>query len=196
MTDLLETVYCEEFVTDEDHPAGQYVFVCSVCQRDLSDGPCPDHAPTGAPGFRPVECVAEPKHPLMLVHDRDDYGFTCPLCRLKPHVDAEREAQRCRHWGWRSWRVTSWLASRAYALGVVASSGVSFGDGHDGCVGFVRLRGQRPYILGFSRETWRCWSRGHRRGEHVGFGFCGKCLPWPCCGSQMVEHAAGCKEAD
>lgn len=193
----ITAAYCELFTHfDEDVPGDAY-FTCSVCDRSVDDKPCVDHAPVEVPGLRLTECAAERGH-YAFVHDRDDYGVQCPYCRLDEYAEQDRQARQCRHWGWRSWRITRYLTRRAYSLGVISGSCTSFGDGHDGCVTFSRaLRGERPYILGVSREEWRCWLIGHhRRGEPVGFGFCGKCVPWPCCGSIREDHNTGCAEAD
>ena len=96
---------------------------------------------------------------------------------------------------WRRWRVTNWLVAKAYVLGIIAgSSWCSHPAG--GYVNRVNWRGRRPYLLGLMREEWRCWLVGrHRPGVHVGFGYCGKCVPWTCCGSTDVDHRAGCAEA-
>ncbi len=192
MTTIAEP-YNEVFVTDDDHPAGLYAFACNICDRDVGDGPCPDHAPTEFPGLRLVDCAADPPH-LVWVYEREDYGCPCFVCMAEEQAKRDAEARQCRHWPWRSWKVTGRVARWLYALGIVSGTCWSLGDGHDGCVTFYP-RGSRPYRLGVSKETWRCWLKGrHRRGEEVGFGFCGKCMPWPCCGAETVEHVAGCRE--
>lgn len=193
--DLLNT-YTELFVMyDSDDNQVPPHFECSNCDRDVTDEPCPSHAPlTDLPGLRLIDCDAAPRH-YTWAHQRDDYGLPCPWCQLADHAERDRLARQCRHWGWRKWQVTRWLAGQAYALGVIGGYGTTSGDGHDWCVTYGRFRGSRPYVLGAAKTTWRCWSRGHRRGEEVGFGFCGKCVPWPCCGSEHEAHAAGCTEA-
>jgi hypothetical protein len=195
MNDLLNT-YSEVLVIEDD-AVGQTVvrWECSRCDHDVSDEPCPDHAPLAdLPGLRLIECDANPKH-YTWVHQRDDYGVPCPWCLLADHAKREAEARQCRHWGWRRTRAFRKLVGVAYILGVITGSGSTWGDGHDWCVTITHFRGERPYILGFSRETWRCWLKGrHRRGEPVGFGFCGKCVPWPCCGSKREAHNPGCVE--
>ncbi|MEU7980513.1 hypothetical protein AB0B63_18515 [Micromonospora sp. NPDC049081] len=189
--------YQERFVLTDDentYPDGT-VFACNVCDTPVDDRPCPQHAPTEVPGLRLVDCKAEPRH-LLWVHDRDDYGTPCYLCAYIEQAEQERQARQCRHWGWRSWKAIWWLSLKLYALGVSKGGSITRGDGHDGCVTFGRLTGNRSYILGVSRDVWRCWLSGHRRGEPVGFGFCGKCVPWPCCGSSREEHNTGCPEGD
>ena len=189
--------YQEQFVLVDDEytgPAGT-AFACNICGTPVDDQPCPDHAPTAVPGLRLVDCDAEPRH-LLWVHDRDDYGVPCYLCQAIEREEKDRAARQCRHWGWRSWRATWWLSLKLYALGVSTGGSITRGDGHDGCVTFGRMRGNSSYLLGVSRDTWRCWLSGHRRGEPVGFGFCGKCMPWPCCGSIREEHNPTCAEAD
>ncbi|MEV0214254.1 hypothetical protein [Micromonospora sp. NPDC050695] len=189
--------YQEQFVLDSDEytgPAGT-VFACNICDTPVDDQPCPVHAPNAVAGLRLVDCDAEPRH-LLWVHDRDDYGIPCYLCAWVKQAEAERLERQCRHWPWRTWRITSWLDRRAYSLGITGSGGNTYGDGHNGCVTGVRFRGSRSYILGVSRDVWRCWLSGHRRGEPVGFGFCGKCVPWPCCQSIREEHTATCVEGN
>ncbi len=194
MNDLLNT-YTELFVMyDEDDNSVLPHFECSQCERHVDNEPCPDHAPiTDLPGLRLIECDATPKH-YTWVHQRDDYGVPCPWCLLDDQAKRDAEARQCRHWGWRRTRLFRWFSFWAYSMGIISGSSHSTGDGCNWC---VRLfwRGKRPYVLGFSRETWRCWLKGrHRRGEPVGFGFCGKCVPWPCCGSQREAHVQGCAE--
>lgn len=43
-TDTLAPPYVEEFVTDDEHPAGLYAFACNICQRDVG-GLCGRCAP-------------------------------------------------------------------------------------------------------------------------------------------------------
>lgn len=194
-TDTLVPHYVETFVMDEDHPTGQCGFICSICRYDVSDGPCPDHAPTDVPGLRLVDCTKEPRHWLW-VHDAEDYGCPCYQCLVNEQADRDAEARQCRHWPWRRWKATRWVCGQMYASGIASSGGtLSWGDGHSWCQSRLpHLRGKRVYILWVDRNTWNCWRSGHRRGEEVGFGFCGKCMPWPCCGAQTVAHLAGCRE--
>jgi hypothetical protein len=184
-----------------DRPAW---WACNLDGREIDPNVgCPDHAPRNIPGLAPVECEADPPHAPMwrLDGEHNGYGNPCPSCVYNGVAADLRKAtktDRCYHWPWRRWAATKWAAGKAYSLGVI--SGYSLNGHAPGgwCVGFHRaLRGKRPYLLGVSRETWRCWLIGHhRRGEEVGFGFCGKCVPWPCCGSQRQEHVAGCVEDD
>lgn len=195
MFDLLTEPYYETFEFPEGGPA---FFACNGCGRDVSIDPCPDHAPAAFPGLRLAECEATPKH-VVFVHDRDDYGAPCPYCVLNGYWEKERLARQCRHWAWRRWKLTHKVCGWLYVLGVTSSGGGwQSGDGHNGCLPdkSLRLRGKRPYLLGVSRETWRCWLVGHhRRGEEVGFGFCGKCMPWPCCGAETADHKPRCPDA-
>lgn len=194
--------YTEVFVvyrTEEDATAGRSNphFQCSVCGQDVTDLPCPDHAPmTDLPGRRLVDCTATPRH-YIWSHKREDYGHPCPQCIVADNVARDLEARACRHWGWRRWRLTHRIAGFLYSSGITTGGGSAWGNGHDWCLDKLpSLRGKRSYVLGFSTNTWRCWLRGrHRRGEEVGFGFCGKCAPWPCCGAKTFDHASGCREA-
>jgi hypothetical protein len=177
-------------------------FACNLCGRDVSadNQGCPGHAPHDVPGLNRAECWANPPHAPVWTLDgeQNGYGNPCPQCMYDGVAADLARANRCRHWPWRRWRATGWLVRKAYTLGVISGSGSMWGSGeydHKWCVQGLRRRGRRRYILGVSRETWRRWLVGHhRRGEEVGFGFCGKCLPWPCCGSQRVEHAQGCTQ--
>lgn len=194
--DLLDT-YTEVFVMgDED--GGEFAphFECSHCERNVDDQPCPDHFPAEHPCLQLVECWSEPKHQLWVVN-RDDYGFPCPLCRLKPYIEQDAEDRQCRHWAWRRTAAWRWLVGNAYRFGVISSSRASWGDGHSWCTDGLSFRGRRPYILGVSRDTWRCWLKGrHLRGDDLGmFGFCSKCLPCAACGSKRFDHEADCPEA-
>jgi hypothetical protein len=86
-------------------------------------------------------------------------------------------------------------ASRVYSLGL--SSGSSFchdGDGTNTVT--IHWRGKRCYFLGWPRWKWRCLLKFHHwPGELVGcFDFCGKCVPWPCCGSTVRAHVQGCPD--
>jgi hypothetical protein len=188
--DLLDS-YTEVFVMDGENGETKPHFECSQCDREVDDEPCPDHAPlTDLPGLRLIECDADPKH-YTWVHQRDDYGIPCPWCLLNDQAKQDAEARQCRHLRWRRTRAFRWLAGMAYSLGVISGSCHSKADGCDWCV-TLYWRGSRPYILGASRDTWHCWRRRHRRGEEVGFGFCGKCVPCPDCTSETASHREGC----
>lgn len=200
MNEVLAEPYYEVFVMDDEYPAGKCGFLCSTCRRPVDDAPCPDHAPHEVPGLALVECEATPRHwAWVLAGDGNGYGIPCYRCILDEQA-AERRATEDRrngHWvnRWRYWKLTGWAASWAYRLGVISGYGAEMGA-HEGwrvhAIGW-RWR-SRPYVLGVKREVWRCWLRGHRRGEEVGFGFCGKCVPWPCCGSIRQAHKPGCGE--
>lgn len=100
---------------------------------------------------------------------------------------------------WRTGRTARLLRrlwSRCYTLGITSNGPGWCWDTHgEHLTHRPRLRGSRPYVLGVKRETWRCWLHGHRRGEPVGFGYCGRCVPWPCCGATTLDHHPDCKEA-
>jgi hypothetical protein len=192
--------YYELLILDfgTDRPAW---WACNLCGREIPDGQgCPAHAPRDVPGLRRAECDADPKHPPVWYLDGENYGTPCPSCiyaGVAADLAKAKKTDRCYHWPWRRWSLTHKVAGYLYVTGICASGGgTRWGNGCDRCQDVLpRLRGKRPYILGVPRETWRCWLVGHhRRGEEVGFGFCGKCVPWTCCGSQREDHAAGCTE--
>lgn len=198
--------YIEEFHCaatpegEEDHEHDRALpcrwgFRCNICHRDVGADHCPDHAPLNVPGLRLVDCAATPRHRLWVV-DADDYGPPpCWVCDDVRRAAEAAAARACRHWPWRRWRITNHAANLAYALGIASGvGGWSWGDGHNDCVTF-HVRGRRPYVLGVARSTWRCWLHGHRRGVELGvYGYCGRCLPQPCCGSTGYGHADGCPE--
>lgn len=87
-----------------------------------------------------------------------------------------------------------WFNSKLYVLGVISGSG--FGSFHrDGVWRYdahINLDFRpRPYVLGRQRKFWFHLPRfGH--GYYEVMGMCGKCAPWPCCGSIGYDHAADC----
>lgn len=204
-----------EYLADEDH-GGVYNellildidtnrpawWACNLCGLEIPDRRgCPEHAPQNVPGLERIDCDNDPPHAPMwvLASEANGYGIPCHQCmyeRTAAELAKAQKRDRCYHWPWRSWALTKWVAGKAYTLGIVAGTTTEWGGGHDWCITFrFGLRSKRTYILGVPRTTWRCWLIGHhRRGEEVGFGFCGKCVPWTCCGSQAVEHADGCAE--
>lgn len=154
-----------------------------------------------------ADCDAEPRHNILVPvvdFDEDEITFPtpCPACMAedawKRVIELENAAERRDHrrHPWAPWPITHWLASWAYRLGVISGYGTSYSAVHRGCVGYVHLRGGHPYVLGWPRWKWTCVLRGHHwPGEFIGFECCGKCVPWPCCGSTTYEHATGCDEA-
>lgn len=125
------------------------------------------------------------------------------LCDLIVRLDDAGRPPR-----WRFWRVTSRWASWTYVLGL--SAGVSYGIDRWGAYlyrvipvwrrGYDGKRRLPPYILGWPTGKWRCLLRfGHwpywPDGRPVAFGMCGRCVPWPCCGSIETGHAEGCRDA-
>jgi hypothetical protein len=192
--DLLDA-YTELFVIEDDGDGKAAVrWECSRCDRDVTDQPCPEHAPlTDLPGLRLVECTAEPRH-YTWVHQRDDYGVPCYACLYTEAREAEMAQARCPHRWWNKtglWR--RWVRF-GYSAGFIAGSGMSWSATCDGCCEITRF-GRSSYLLGISRDTWQCWRKGHRRGEDAGIGGpCAKCAPWPCCGSERYDHRDGCAE--
>ncbi len=182
-----------------DRPAW---WACNQCGVEVDpNAGCPDHAPRDVPGLARAECDNIPPHAPVWTLDgeHNGYGNPCPQCMytaVAADLAKARKTDRCYHWPWRRWTATKWAASWAYRLGVISGYGLGCNWGAGPCATGIRpTRHQRPYILGASRDTWRCWLKGrHRRGAEVGSGFCGPCVPWPCCGSEQVEHADGCVE--
>jgi hypothetical protein len=79
-------------------------WACNLCGLRVDDTPCQTHAPLSVPGLRLVDCLAVPRHHLLVV-DREDYGHGCPLCWLD---DAQAElaplqaeaSKRAHRWCW------------------------------------------------------------------------------------------------
>lgn len=89
------------------------------------------------------------------------------------------------------WKVASKVCGWAYSMGVVSGGFYSYTAAGDECGVFLDLH-PRPYVLGKKRERWLHPVRyGHRFYDVL--GMCGKCVPWPCCGSIDVGHAADCE---
>lgn len=171
-----ETLVCGDSVDG----LGDWYFACNICARRLDDQPCPDHAPTEVPGLRLVECDANPPHRMWRV-DGDQYDPPCMICEaaaLQARLDWH---ERCRHWGWRRWRITHRLAGKAYVLGLIAGHGTG-GRHCKGCLSHLGWRGHRPYVLGLVDWHWACLlRRRHWPVTRPGFDFCGKCYPCLSC---------------
>lgn len=184
--------YNESFTSyDADDNEVPWHFECSICRRNVDDEPCSDHAPLGdLPGLRLVDCTASPRHYLW-VHQREDYGVPCYACLYSDERKAALALARCPHRWWQRTHAWRKLVGWGYSLGFIAGSSMTWDATCDGCCAISRF-GRSSYLLGVSRDTWHCWRRGHRRGEEVGFGFCGKCLPCPECGSEKASHREGC----
>lgn len=144
-----------------------------------------------------AECDSGDHLPVYAAADDEaiGYGFPCPYCMLADAHEAHRYCEHSRHRAWRRWRLTHWLVTEAYLLGISSSGcGVRFGRGCNRClIKGIRLRGPRPYVLFVRRSTWRCLLIGrHFPGDPIGFGLCSKCVPCPDCGSRTAEHRPGC----
>lgn len=164
---------------------------CSVCNADVSTGPCASHAPHHVPGLRLIECEAENRHGRTWVLDDDGYEPPCPWCVIDQEVKAHQGCEHALHGPWRRWRITQRTVSRLYALGVVKGSTTKYGGGCRGCVSGVRP-GRNGYVLGWPRWKWRCLLIArHWPGVEVLREMCGKCNPCPGCGSVADEHP-GC----
>lgn len=89
---------------------------------------------------------------------------------------------------------TRWYAKLVrHAIGLGLASGGVYTYDHSE----IRWRGKRCSFLYWPRPKWRCVLRYHHWPSDwpVAFSMCGRCVPWPCCGSVRREHAPGCGEA-
>lgn len=144
-----------------------------------------------------VQLDCDHDHAPTFVRDDDDFSsyIPCPWCvaddaweRVREFEHARNLRRHRRHPG-ASTRLAQWLASWAYALGVIAGYGTTYSNTCRGCVDAIKWRGRRPYVLGVARWQWSCLLRGrHWPGEYIGLDACGKCLPCPDCGTTAADH--------
>lgn len=192
--------YRELFVMYEEHPLGgdNVGFICSECSAVVNERPCPEHGPGERVGpLVLVPCDTSPRHLEVYVVDRDDYGTPCMYCAYESIREDHAPCAHSHHWPWRRWKITGRVSHRLAVLGVLGGGGSWTLDGHcDGCHTWNRpFAGKRTYILGKSRDWWRCLIQGrHIQGEQIGLGYCGKCLPCPTCGSGSADHPSDCGE--
>ncbi|PXY20350.1 hypothetical protein [Prauserella endophytica] len=149
-----------------------------------------------------IDCDRD--HGPTYVDDNDEYAdlAPCPWCLADDHwavvLKHERahDARKHRRHPGASTRLAQWLASQAYALGIISGYGITWNGACGGCVNGLRFRGRRPYVLGWESWKWGCLLKmRHRPGELIGFGMCGKCLPCPTCNSTTSGHNEGCPDA-
>ncbi|WP_068059335.1 hypothetical protein [Nocardia xishanensis] len=157
--------------------------------------------PPAPPGFRLIECTAEPRHwPRYEFIDHDFYGSSCPDCGADLYHRELRELKRRYHR--LQHPIRGRIASRGLGylqlLGVIAGYGSRWGGdaGCKWCLTGIRIRGKRSYILGWPTWKWAClFQRRHWPGEEAYFGLCGKCLPCPDCGTTKWDHECTGTEA-
>jgi hypothetical protein len=179
-TPYLETFGCSlETENDHDHEGDcLWGFACGTCGRDVTDVECPDHRPRTPPGMRLMECEATPPHRIW-VADREDYGAPCVRCCLTRAMEEHRYCAHSHHRAWRRWKLTHWLASKAYVLGAGKGHATSWGGGCERCLTGFRL-GRSSYVLGKPREWWSCLLRRRHLYRDSGcFGLCDRCCPDP-----------------
>lgn len=150
--------------------------------------------PPAPPGFELVECDAEPRHWPVYTHaDSDFYPMPCLYCVNESTQKAVDALERRYHWLKHPlrgrWAIR--LLGKLYSLGVIAGYGTHYGGATDcnRCIEGIRLRGRRPYVLGWPDWKWSCLiTRRHWPGEGPLFGMCGKCVPCPDCGTTKLDH--------
>lgn len=165
-------------------------FICAVCRRDVSAGPCPDHAPLDVLGLRRIECTEG--HARTWVLDDDGYEPPCPWCAIASEMKAHEGCEHSHHGRWRRWRIVHRALSRLYSLGIVKGWASSYSPYCRGCAHGIRL-GRNGYLLGWPRCKWQCLlAARYWPGEEVLRDMCGKCNPCGLCGSQRHDHNDGC----
>ena len=155
--------------------------------------------PPAAPaGFVLVPCASTPRHwPTYSLDDGDTEPANCGTCVYNALAETHRPCEHKQHRAWRTWKASRKVAGWLYTLGLLRGFGTTHSRYCNGCLISIHwslFRG--PYVLFVKRETWRCWRAWHRRGDEVGFGYCGKCMPWSCCGSTRRDHTKDCTERD
>lgn len=183
--------------TEHDEDTDCYSVTCNPpkCEQHGAEIiTCRECAASPPAGWQLVECDRD--HPVMWMPD-DGWAYPppCMYCSYAAIAKAHDGCEHSHHGAWRRWKIAHWLDRRAYALGLTAGGGRRWGGGCNSCLTGPRWRGKRSYILGWPRENWRCLLQGrHWPGEQIGMGLCGKCAPWPCCGSTGYEHAVDCPD--
>lgn len=156
-----------------------------------------DSPPAAPAGFVLIPCEATPRHwPTYALDDGETDIAACGDCSYASLSEVHGPCKHREHGRWRTWKASRKVAGWLYTLGLLRGFGTTHSKWCPGCLVAIHwslFRGS--YVLFARRETWRCWRNGHRRGVEVGFGYCGKCIPWSCCGSTGQEHIAGCDEA-
>jgi hypothetical protein len=200
-TPYQEQLVCRYAETDEfgDYDHGthdgdcDWIRRCNVCNADVSEAACPDHAPLNVPGLRLIGCDATPPHSRTWVLDDDCYEPPCPWCLADQAMEAHEGCEHAGHGRWRRWGITKRLASKLYALGVVSGTGTAWGGGCKGCLTHLSW-GRSSYVLGWPRWKWQCvLVARHWPGTEIDgcWGLCGKCSPCPGCKTVTNEHR-GC----
>jgi hypothetical protein len=149
-------------------------------------------------GFGRFDCPEGQHWPTYYV-DTDgllDPPYNCPGCNYsRARAEADRWQCRATHRRWQTWRWVGRLHSWLYSLGAIGGCCTSYNgcEAHPVRYHITRWGGRRSYILGWRRENWRCLLRyRHWPGVHVGFGYCGKCVPCPSCDSTTNNHEPRC----
>jgi len=125
---------------DHEHdspPPCDYGWRCNQCDARVDTIPCPDHAPTEAPGLVLVECSAEPRH-YLFAYDNDGYGTGCPQCWADRLAAKYARVSLCTHGWWHRWAPTQWVIAR-----LASSYSWVWGDGCRACMSVYRWRWSR-----------------------------------------------------
>lgn len=158
-----------------------------------------ENPPPAPGGFLLLPCNATPRHwPTYTLDDGETDGLAhCHYCSADAYAAEHRTCDHdIKHRGaWRRSKLVRKTVGWLYSFGLVRSFGTQYGGGCANCLSGIRWTFfQGRYVLFVDRETWRCWRAGHRRGDEVGFGYCGKCVPQPCCGNTSLGHNDDCDQ--
>lgn len=114
-------------------------FFCSQCSRPDDGKPGPVHAPREIPGLVLADCDATPRHAHTWFYATEGYPPPCMYCAWQAASDAHKGCEHSRHWPWRRWKATRWLAIKGHWLGVVRSHWVTHDSHCHGCVSRIQL---------------------------------------------------------
>lgn len=175
---------------ERDHDTCDWRWFCSVCDREVGDGGCPDHAPSDVPGLQVVSCG---EHPRTWLLADDGYEPPCPWCVADAASKAHEGCAHARHGRWRRWRITRKVLSNLYGAGVLRGWGSSHDSRCKGCASGI-MWGRNSYLLWWPRWKWSCLlGARHWPGAEILNGICGKCNPCGGCGSEGFSHRPGCQ---
>lgn len=112
----LEWPYHELLLMKDENPHGFIGHVCNQCGQDVTDAPCPDHAPRDVPGLTLVPCDAEPRHWLWMLAG-DYYDPPCYRCESERFWQGWQDQRDAPHRRRRHGYRRTWVWRRLVRLG-------------------------------------------------------------------------------